>query len=557
MRRMAVVLVLGLVTTLSGLVPAASAADCPSFGDVQGENPAPSAVATAVREVAAARNVPPTILAAIAFVEGYDPASARNWIQFRADGSPLVSADCGIGMMQVTNAASFDDDRLASDWRYNLDAGAQILRDKWEDSQAANPASLGADDPAFLENWWAAVFRYNGQGAAAAAYADRVFAQAVDPQAEPAIHVPPLPTLRTPTNVFPAYTTSQQFQARATTAVLTDDTGTVLATDETFRPTTAPAATRPPAPRVAADATSAVEVGVQLSRVAFGDGAARHAIVARHDDWADALAGSALSGDWGPILFTGPTLPDATRAELLRVLDGGGTVYLLGGTAAVSSSVESAITSAGLAPRRLAGTSRLETSLAIAEEVRRLSSSATQVLVARAFDSPADALTGGAAAAAGHRPVVLTPTASMPQALRDRVRALGVAQAVVLGGTAAVSEQVVSELRTTGLTVDRLAGTDRYETAASIATGLWGGVRRDAVAVDLASPDGWAWALAAASLGGPQLGVSPSTVPAATTAAVRAAGASAADPVRVIVVGSAARASTDVRRALRVAAEGG
>ena len=555
---------LASVVVLAATATPAAAATCPTYDGVSGENPAPSALATAIAEVAATRDVPVSILAAIAYVEGYDPATARNWVQFEADGSPLVSADCGIGLMQVTDTGGFDITRLGSDWRYNLDAGAQVLAQKWADSQAANPASLGDDDPDALENWWAATYRYNGTGAAAAAYADRVFTAATDPSGEAAVFTAWLPTLRTPTQVFASYTTDQQFQARDTEAVLADGTGAIVERDSTFRPTAASSADRPPAPRVAADATTAQQAGVQLSRVVFGDDGARHAVLARDDDWADSLAGAALAGDWGPVLYAGGgvagTLPDATRAELQRVLADGGTVYLLGGTAALSPAVEAAVAAAGLEPNRLAGTDRLSTAMAIAREVRRLDSSATEVLVARGYDSPADALTGGAAAGAGHRPLVLTPTASMPQSLRDEIAALGPRTAVVLGGTAAVSEQVVAELRAAGFTVDRAAGTDRYATATAIATRLWGSIARDAVAVDLASADGWAWALAAGSLSalvdGPQLGVSPTSVPASTLDAIRAAGGTSTRPVRVVVAGSAARASTAVRSTLRDAADG-
>lgn len=373
------------------LVAPAEAAACPTYDGVTGLNPAPRALATAIAEVAAARDVPASILAAIAFVEGYDPATARNWVQFEADGSPLVSADCGIGLMQITNAQGFDTAGLGADWRYNLDAGAQVLAQKWSESQAANPASLGADDPDHLENWWAAAYRYNGTGAAAASYADRVVATALDPAAEAAVFTPWLPTLRTPTQVFAGYTTSRQFQARATEAVLAEADGTIVQRDTTFRPTGVPTADRPPAPRVAADAADAVEVGVQLSRVVFADDGARHAVLARDDDWADSLAGAALAGAWGPVLYAGGgaagSLPDATRAELQRVVASGGTVYLLGGTAALSPAVEAAVAAAGLRPNRLAGTDRLTTATAIAREVRRLHPSSSEVLVARGYVS--------------------------------------------------------------------------------------------------------------------------------------------------------------------------
>jgi putative cell wall-binding protein len=313
---------------------------------------------------------------------------------------------------------------------------------------------------------------------------------------------------------------------------------------------------------VAADATSAQAAGLQLSRAVFADHAARHAVLARDDDWADSLAGAALSGDWGPILFAGGgaagSLAAPTQGELLRVLPPGGTVYLLGGTNAVSPAVEAAVTAAGLTPVRLAGTDRLQTALAVARRVRDLQPASTDLLVARAFVSPADALTGGAAAGAVHRPLVLVPTEGVAPAVRDAIAALGPKQAFALGGTAALSDQALADLRAGGLTVERVAGTDRYATAVAVANRLWGGVKRDALAVDLASAGGWAWTLAsgslAALLGGPQLGVAPTSLPAATAAAIRGARGTTAAPVRVVVVGNADRVSTPVRTTLRQAA---
>jgi hypothetical protein len=91
-----------------------------------------------------------------------------------------------------------------------------------------------------------------------------------------------------------------------------------------------------------------------------------------------------------------------------------------------------------------------------------------------------------------------------------------------------------------------------------VAAQLWGGVKRDALAVDLASANGWAWTLAsgslAASLGAPQLGVAPTSLPQGTAAAIRAAQGTAVAPVRVVVVGNADRVSTAVRTTLRQAA---
>ncbi|HWH32974.1 MAG TPA: cell wall-binding repeat-containing protein, partial [Egibacteraceae bacterium] len=327
-------------------------------------------------------------------------------------------------------------------------------------------------------------------------------------------------------------------------------------------------------PRVGGATRDAAGIAIQVSRAVFPDAAgdaaaaapkARHVVLARDDTWADSLAGTALSGDWGPILYArgGPagTLPDETLAELRRVLGPGGRVYLLGGAGALSPAVEQAVAAAGFAPKRLSGEERLRTALAIAAEVRALHPASGRVLVARAYDTPVDALASGAAAGHHHVPLVLSPTPGLThQFLRDGVAGLGVPDATLVGGTAALSEQVAADLRALGLRAERVSGPTRWHTAVAIADRFFPAPRTSVVAVDLESAPGWAWALAAgalsAMLDAPQLGVAPSYAPTPTTDEIRSGGGTAAAPLRVVVVGDAERVSTAVRVALREAAEG-
>lgn len=63
-------------------------------------------------------------------------------------------------------------------------------------------------------------------------------------------------------------------------------------------------------------------------------------------------------------------LPPETRSELDRVLGPGGLVYVLGGDRAVSPAVVATLQADGYTVRRLAGPSRVETAIAVADEVR-------------------------------------------------------------------------------------------------------------------------------------------------------------------------------------------
>lgn len=255
------------------------------------------------------------------------------------------------------------------------------------------------------------------------------------------------------------------------------------------------------------DHSDPVESAVRLSRARFAD-LAEVVVLSRVDAFPDSLAGSALT-DRGPLLFTDPAaLTAATAAELDRVLVDGATVYVLGGDRAVSPAVTDDLAGRGYRVRRLAGGSRVETAIAVADEVRRVRGDTGEALVARAFgvgaadDSAgwADAVTAGAYAADRGSPLLVTPTERLHPAVRAWLDDDRPARTAVLGGSDAVADAAVAGLPN----ATRYAGAERTATAAAVATGLWGaeaaGARRFLV-VGGARPDGWTFGLAAAGAG--------------------------------------------------------
>ena len=93
------------------------------------------------------------------------------------------------------------------------------------------------------------------------------------------------------------------------------------------------------------------------------------------------------------------------------------------------------------------------------------------VVVASGADWP-DALGGAALAGAYDAPVLLVPPRSVPAAVRNEIRRLGAKKAYLLGGPAALSEDVAESLALTsaGFAVTRIGGADRFETAALAAS---------------------------------------------------------------------------------------
>jgi len=123
------------------------------------ENPNRDEIEALIEEVADEKAIPPVILKAIAYTES-------NMTQFR-DGKPLVSFDgVSYGIMQVTPSihTEYDLNKLKYDIRYNIEAGAEILLGKWGLAFRDNPLipQIGNGDPRVLENWYFAVWAYNG-----------------------------------------------------------------------------------------------------------------------------------------------------------------------------------------------------------------------------------------------------------------------------------------------------------------------------------------------------------------------------------------------------------
>lgn len=114
---------------------------------------------------------------------------------------------------------------------------------------------------------------------------------------------------------------------------------------------------------------------------------------------------------------------------------------------------------------RLAGADRYATAAEIGGAVAGVGS---RVLLATGEAYP-DALAAAHLAGARSAPILLVTRTAVPAATADALRDLGATSVTILGGTGAIDETVVAELRAAGYAVDRVAGNDRYETARLVA----------------------------------------------------------------------------------------
>lgn len=118
-------------------------------------NPSRSELEVMIEEVAVKRAIPSVLLKSIARVESV-------FKHFKNDGSPRTSGTC-IGLMMVNNKyGGYDGERLKYDIKYNIEAGADVLLNKWSMSSYQKVSSVGNMDPNILENWYFALWAYNG-----------------------------------------------------------------------------------------------------------------------------------------------------------------------------------------------------------------------------------------------------------------------------------------------------------------------------------------------------------------------------------------------------------
>jgi pullulanase-type alpha-1,6-glucosidase len=253
-----------------------------------------------------------------------------------------------------------------------------------------------------------------------------------------------------------------------------------------------------------------IETAVAVSQRMF-DPSVETVVLATAGTYPDALAaGPMAAAEEAPILLTrGDGLPAVVREELER-LDPS-TVVLVGGPAAISAAVEEAVAEATDAEvTRIAGRNRFET----AAEIAAASGATGGTVYVATGQQFADALAGGPAAALADAPVLLVARNAVPGAVEAELERRAPEEIVVLGGTAAVSPDVVEALEAHA-PVRRVFGRDRFATAAAIAADSFGdGAEAVFLATGRAFPDALASVPAAALTGAPLLLVQPDGVPA-------------------------------------------
>lgn len=200
---------------------------------------------------------------------------------------------------------------------------------------------------------------------------------------------------------------------------------------------------------------------------------------------------------------------------------------------------------------RVAGVTRYATAAALS--ARAFEAGAPIVVVASGEHFP-DALAATALAATLGAPLLLATEAGLPAEAGAEVARLGAEAALLVGGTGVLSEQVMADLVAAGVPGDavrRIAGDDRYATAAAVAREIAVAGTFDGAAVVASGedfPDGLAAGLVAGRRGRPVLLTPSGALAPAASQAIADTGIS-----RVVVAGGPAAVSAAVVDELRAA----
>jgi hypothetical protein len=261
---------------------------------------------------------------------------------------------------------------------------------------------------------------------------------------------------------------------------------------------------------------------------ASGRPAAHVVVLARGDQFADALAGVPLAAKaTGPLLLTDSTsLTPESLTEIKRVLGtNGGRIDVLGGDKAISPGIVNQLTRLGYSVTRFAGADRDHTALDIAQ---RGLGNPQHVVLATGLDY-ADALaagpfaTGPAATPAGPAAVILTDGKTLAPDVRAFITNRIAQSSQNVPGAWAIGGQAVTA--TTGLPgyVKPLSGATRYDTDIKVVQAAMaaGGVHQIGVATGAGFADALTGGALTAATGG-ELVLVPSTLPQQTAALLSA-----------------------------------
>lgn len=467
------------------------------------QNPSYREINRMLTEAALEKDIPPEIAKTLAYQES-------TWQQFK-NGAPYISDDGGIGIMQITNDFRFDQEKLKTDIQYNINAGLQILNEKFSDDKSL--PIINNQDRDILENWYFAVLAYNGKVPSNSpvyqadgtrntnSYQERFFNE--------------LDALNNYMGIYPI-----PFDFKVSDFTYLDNPPLLVFNRSSY----------------------------QLSNHLLHP--------TKHKFTSNDLVLSAESANFraAPTTLSGivKTLPSGKKAAV-TILDSfvydesdqygypANQMYnkqyvwykvkLQDGTVGYTAS--GALQPLG---KRLSGSTRFETAAAISQE--GWPNGADTVVLARGLDFP-DALAGTSLAYQLDAPMLLTHDTFLTETTKTEISRLKAKKVILLGSSDAIRPNVETQLKNMGLNVQRIGGIDRFDTAAKIAQNMPNKGNTAIVAYGFNFPDALTIAPYAAKMGYPIFLSRTNDLPEATKTALKGF-------AHTIVVGSEDVISTNI-----------
>ncbi len=257
------------------------------------------------------------------------------------------------------------------------------------------------------------------------------------------------------------------------------------------------------------------------------------------------------------VVYTaGDGLSEETRLLLREAMPA--EVTIVGGNAAVSRDVRTQIRAASSESgiSRVSGEDRADTAAGTARRILGAPAAAGRItlVVANGWSPPDIGAAAALAARSGRSAVIYTEAARLPEASAAVLRDYQVARVIMVGGTAAISQDTQNAIAgaASGASISRLTGDDRIDTAAQAARRVLGNPAAAPDGVTLVIANGWsapdvgvAAALAAATDNAAVAYTAQRALPDATAALIRDY-----RPTQVIIVGGRAAIANDVRTAI-------
>ncbi len=215
------------------------------------------------------------------------------------------------------------------------------------------------------------------------------------------------------------------------------------------------------------------DVAVQTSKLTFPqDATATTVTIASGTSFADGLAGSGLARfKNGPLLLTDKSgLASGTLTEIQRVLGNASKqIYILGGTAAISSNIETQLNGIGYTNHTRVvggGVDRVDTAIGVAN-ISNAGNVSEAILVNK--DNFPDGVSASAVTAKRNIPLLVNAAAGLDSRNSTWLDTHNVSRVYLVGGTSVLSSAIQTQIQNLGISVTRLANTDRYGTSAEVA----------------------------------------------------------------------------------------